>query len=51
VRNALLILVAIGTLTAAVIVGTVALAIVKPLRSLTSSARQIESGDLDLQSM
>jgi two-component system, NtrC family, sensor histidine kinase KinB len=49
VRNALAILVAAGTLLAAVLVGTVAAALKSPLRTLTQSARQIESGDLDLQ--
>jgi NtrC-family two-component system sensor histidine kinase KinB len=49
VRNALLILVAAGTLLATVLVGMIAASLQKPLASLTASARQIESGDLDLQ--
>jgi signal transduction histidine kinase len=49
VRNALLILVIAGTLLATVLVGTVAASLQKPLAALTASARQIESGDLELQ--
>ncbi|HTW94362.1 MAG TPA: ATP-binding protein [Tepidisphaeraceae bacterium] len=48
VRNALLILVIAGTLLAAVVVSTANVAILRPLRDLTRSARQIESGNLEL---
>ena len=48
VRNALLILVIAGTLLATLLVGTVAASLQKPLAALTA-ARQIESGDLNLQ--
>jgi signal transduction histidine kinase len=48
VRNALLVLVAAGAALAALLVGTVAVSLHKPIQALTRSARQIESGDLDL---
>jgi len=48
VRRALLILVLIGTALAASLVGTVAATILRPLRLLTRSARQIETGNLDM---
>ena len=44
VRNAMLVLVIAGTLLAAALVGPVAAGILKPLRQLTRSARQIECG-------
>ena len=48
VRNALLVLVAAGTLLASVVVWTAGAAILRTLRALTESARRIEAGDLDL---
>lgn len=48
VRNALLILVVAGTLLAAVVVWTASVTILRPLKDLTQSARQIEDGNLDL---
>ena len=48
VRNALLILVIAGAALAALVVWTANLAIIRPLKDLTKSARQIESGNLEL---
>jgi NtrC-family two-component system sensor histidine kinase KinB len=48
VRRTLLVLVLIGTVLAATLVGTVGATILRPLRTLTLSARQIETGNLDL---
>jgi two-component system, NtrC family, sensor histidine kinase KinB len=48
VRSLLLILVITGSMLAAVVVGTAGASILRPLRDLTDSARQIESGNLDL---
>jgi two-component system, NtrC family, sensor histidine kinase KinB len=48
VRNALLILVIVGTALAAIVVWTAGVQILRPLRDFTLSARQIESGNLDL---
>ncbi|HSZ54326.1 MAG TPA: ATP-binding protein [Tepidisphaeraceae bacterium] len=48
VKRALLILVFIGVLLAATLVGTVGATILRPLRTLTLSAGQIASGNLDL---
>jgi len=47
-RNALLALVIVGTLLATLVVWTASVAIIKPLKDLTDSARQIEAGNLDL---
>jgi NtrC-family two-component system sensor histidine kinase KinB len=49
VRDTLFLLVAAGTLLAAAVVGTVAATLHRPIAELTRSARQIESGDLDLR--
>jgi signal transduction histidine kinase len=49
VRSALLLLVALGTLAAATVVGAAGASILHPLRVLTASARQIEQGNLDLK--
>jgi signal transduction histidine kinase/HAMP domain-containing protein len=48
VRNALLALAVAGVVAAAVVVGAAGTSILHPLANLTRSARQIESGDLDL---
>jgi NtrC-family two-component system sensor histidine kinase KinB len=48
VRNALFILVVAGTLLAALVVWTASISILRPLKDLTRSARQIEEGNLDL---
>lgn len=48
VKRALLTLVIVAFLLAATLVATVGATILRPLRSLTLSARQIASGDLDL---
>ena len=48
VRNWLLVLSFAGTLAAAVAVGAAGRSILNPLRNLMHGARQIESGDLDL---
>jgi two-component system, NtrC family, sensor histidine kinase KinB len=48
VRNALLILVVAGIALAAMVVWTASGNILRPLRDLTSSARQIEAGNLDM---
>ncbi len=48
VRNALLILVIAGTVLAALVVWTASVTILRPLKDLTQSARQIEAGNLDL---
>jgi len=48
VRNALLILVSVATILATSLVLTVVVSLQTPLELLTQSARQIESGDLDL---
>jgi signal transduction histidine kinase len=48
VRNTLAILVVAGTVVAAIFVGAVGAALLKPLTILTRSARQIEQGNLDL---
>jgi two-component system, NtrC family, sensor histidine kinase KinB len=48
VRNALLVLVIAGTALAAMVVWTASVNILRPLRDLTQSARQIEGGNLDL---
>jgi signal transduction histidine kinase len=48
VRSALLLLVVLGTLAAATVVGAAGASILHPLRMLTASARQIEKGNLDL---
>lgn len=47
-RNTLLALVIVGTVLAALVIWTATVAILKPLKDLTDSARQIESGNLDL---
>jgi NtrC-family two-component system sensor histidine kinase KinB len=47
VRNALLILVVAGIVLAALVLWTATLTIFRPLKDLTRSARQIESGDLE----
>lgn len=47
VRSTLLLLVIIGSIAAAVIVGAVGASILRPLRELTVSAGQIEAGNLD----
>ncbi|MDB5292538.1 MAG: multi-sensor signal transduction histidine kinase [Phycisphaerales bacterium] len=47
VRSALIILVVAGTALAALVLSTATLTIFRPLKDLTRSARQIESGDLD----
>ena len=44
----LLVLVIAGTVAAAVVVGAAGASILRPLAALTSSAREIESGNLDL---
>ena len=49
VRSALLLLVIVGTLAAATVVGAAGASILHPLRMLTASARQIEGGNLDLR--
>jgi two-component system, NtrC family, sensor histidine kinase KinB len=48
VRSALLILTIAGTIAAAIVVGAAGTSVLKPLRNLTRSARQIAGGDLDL---
>jgi NtrC-family two-component system sensor histidine kinase KinB len=48
VRNALLVLVITGTVAAALVVGAAGASILRPLAALTRSAREIESGNLDL---
>ena len=48
VRRTLLVLVLVGTVLAATLVGAVGATILRPLRTLTLSARQIETGNLDL---
>jgi signal transduction histidine kinase len=48
VRNALLILVIVGTLLAGIVVWTAGVQILRPLKDFTRSARQIEDGNLDL---
>jgi two-component system, NtrC family, sensor histidine kinase KinB len=48
VRNALLILVIAGVVLAAVVVWTSNVGIIRPLKDLTQYARQIESGNLEL---
>lgn len=48
VRNALLIFASAGTLLAILIVSAAGPAILHPLKAMTHSARQIESGNLDL---
>lgn len=47
VRNAMLVLVSIGTLLAAVLVGAVGASIVRPLKALSQYAREIGGGNLD----
>ena len=47
VRNAVLVLVIVGSIAAATVVGVVGASILQPLRELTVSARQIEAGNLD----
>jgi signal transduction histidine kinase len=49
VRNALAALVLAGVLAAALAVGAAGRSILRPLRNLTDSARQIEAGNLDLR--
>lgn len=49
VRNALLVLVSLGTLAAAVLVGAMVATIVRPLRLLSHGAREIGRGNLDLK--
>ena len=48
VRNAMLLLLLAGVVLAMGLVGTVGATLIRPLRLLTQSARQIESGDLNL---
>ena len=48
VRGALLLLVTAGTLAAALVLGAAGASILRPLAALTRSAREIESGNLDL---
>jgi NtrC-family two-component system sensor histidine kinase KinB len=48
VRNALLVLVTSGTLVAGAVVWAVAAAILRQLKALTNSARQVEAGNLEL---
>jgi two-component system, NtrC family, sensor histidine kinase KinB len=48
VRNALLVLVIVGTILAGIVVWTAGLQILRPLKDFTRSARQIEEGNLDL---
>ena len=48
VRNAMLVLVSVGTLLAAVLVGAVGATIVRPLRALSRCASEIGRGNLDL---
>jgi signal transduction histidine kinase/HAMP domain-containing protein len=48
VRSTLLVLVIAATVISALVIGTASAAILTPLRALTRSARQIQSGDLDL---
>lgn len=48
VRNVMLVLVSAGVLLAAVLVGAVGAAIVRPLRSLSRSATEIGRGNLDM---
>jgi signal transduction histidine kinase len=47
VRNAVLLLVIVGSIAAAAVVGVVGASILQPLRELTLSAGQIEAGNLD----
>jgi signal transduction histidine kinase len=47
VRDALLLVVIIGSIAAAVVVGVVGASVLRPLRELTLSAGQIEAGNLD----
>ena len=49
VRNALLVLVGAGTLLAALLVGAVAATILRPLKALTHSAREISRGNFELK--
>jgi signal transduction histidine kinase len=48
VRNALLALVLVGVLAAALAVGAAGRSVLRPLKNLTYSAKQIEAGNLDL---
>ena len=48
VRNAMLVLVSVGTLLAALVVAAVGTTIVRPLRLLSNYAREIGAGNLDL---
>ena len=49
VRNAMIVLVSAGTLVAAILVGAVGATILRPLKALTQSAREIGVGNLDLR--
>lgn len=48
VRNAMLVLVSVGTLIAALLVGAVGATLLRPLKALTQCVREIGAGNLDL---